>query len=81
LGNPEFIWARMSEHQTPEGQSHVVFKDGVDSNDVQQGSLGDCYFLSAMAVLGSKLTREKFIFLNTDDEFMTCGAFCIKFYE
>lgn len=34
-----------------------------------------------MAVLGSKHTRDKFIFLNTDDEFMTCGAFCIKFYE
>ena len=81
MGNPDMVWKRMGEHQTPKKEAMVVFEDGVDAGDVIQGMLGDCYFLSAMAVLGSKLTRDKFIFLNTDDEFMTCGAFCIKFYE
>jgi len=42
--------------------------------------MGDCYFLSAIAVLGSAQTRDKFVLLNTDDEFAQCGAFCVRFY-
>lgn len=34
-----------------------------------------------MAVLGKEEIRDKFIFLGTDDEFVECGAFAIKFYE
>jgi len=43
--------------------------------------MGDCYFLSAIAVLGSAMTRDKFVTLESEDEFKTCGAFCIKFYD
>lgn len=71
-------WERMSEHN---GGSHVLFEDGIDTNDVEQGQMGDCYFLSAIAVLGSAQTRDKFVLLSSDDEFAQCGAFCIRFYD
>lgn len=64
-----------------EGNSYKVFTDGVDANDIKQGACGDCYFLSALACMGNKFTRDKFIFLNSEDEWQKCGAFCIKFYD
>mgnify|MGYP002630338793 CR=1 FL=1 len=75
-----FQWPRMSENDY-HGGPYEVFKDGVSVADVQQGQLGDCYYLSALAVLQSKLTRERFVFLNSEDEWKACGAFCISFYD
>jgi hypothetical protein len=34
-----------------------------------------------MAVLGTKYTREKFVFINSEEEWKTCGAFCVKFFN
>jgi hypothetical protein len=48
--------------------NYSVFKDGVSLQDVEQGELGDCYYLSALAVLNSHLTRDRFVFLNSEEE-------------
>jgi hypothetical protein len=37
------------------GQTPLLFSDGVSCEDLDQGALGDCYFLSSMAVLGNKI--------------------------
>jgi len=58
-----------------------VFADGVDVHDVQQRGLGTCYFLSALTVLSNEDVRDKFIFEEETEEWKTCGAFCIKFYD
>ena len=34
-----------------------------------------------MVCLGNKGTRDKFIFMETDDEWIQSGAFCVKFYD
>jgi len=34
-----------------------------------------------MVVLGNKLTRDKFVFIEADDEWERCGAYCVKFYD
>ena len=78
----KFEWIRCNEiGSLNDGEGRLqVFHNLIEPRDMKEGLLGDCYFLSALAVLGTKVTREKFIFLNTDEEFMQCGAFCIKFY-
>lgn len=71
-------WPRLSEKEdTP----YLIFKDGIDVNDISQGKLGDRYFLGALAILGNGDTRNKFVFIETDDEWTICGAFCVKFYD
>jgi hypothetical protein len=79
-GSGNVVWNRASEMKDPDGKSYSLFTDGVDVNDVIQGTIGDCYFLSAMAVLSNDDVRDKFIY-EVDDEWETCGAFCIKFYD
>lgn len=81
-------WHRYSEkekyHKEVLGDNETgpftIFKDGVANTDVHQQELGDCYYISALAVLNYEDVRDKFIF-ESEAEFMQCGAFCIKFYN
>jgi hypothetical protein len=34
-----------------------------------------------MAVLGSKHTRDRFVFISNEKEWLECGAFCVKFFN
>lgn len=34
-----------------------------------------------MSVLGTNQTREKFVFINSEEEWKACGAFCVKFFN
>lgn len=47
--------------------------------DVVQGGLGDCYFLSAISVLGEKYVKK--IIITTDEEWRKTGAICVQFYK
>lgn len=77
FGAGSLKWNRLSAPDT----RFKIFADGIEATDIKQGMCGDCYFLSAIAVMGDKFTREKFIFLNTEDEWIKTGAFCVQFYN
>lgn len=53
-------WIRASEKP-----GMVIFKDKINHLDVVQGALGDCYFLSAISVLGEKYVRN--IIISTEE--------------
>jgi len=71
-------WKRASEME-----GAVLFRDGASHEDVTQGALGDCYFLSALSVLGN--VKIKDIFISERDEDMErwrkTGAFLLRFFK
>ena len=57
----------MSEHKM-KGKKCELFVDGVDIKDIDQGALGDCYFLSAIGVLGPQAIKLMFYVVNDIEE-------------
>ena len=52
-------------------------EDNQTADDVQQGSLGDCYFLSALALA----TRDKFVCSDLiDDSLEAAGIYGVSFW-
>jgi hypothetical protein len=61
-------WKRATDFKGTNEDVPVLFLDGISPNDVAQGSLGDCYYLAALATLAEWPHRIKKVFLseNTD---------------
>jgi hypothetical protein len=70
-------WVRASE--VP---GTVIYRDKVDPRDVVQGALGDCYFLSAMSVLGEDNVKKIIQFVKEGDpEEAKSGAYLVRFHK
>ena len=60
------------------GKAHL-FHGKIEPNDIKQGMLGDCYFLSALAALAEKPNRIRDMFL--DEEVNNEGIYGAKMYK
>jgi hypothetical protein len=75
----QFVWKRASElFPHTKNIRPEIFEDGVEMEDIKQGALGNCYFLSALAALAIKGQRIKDLFVTK--EFNEAGIYVVRFY-
>lgn len=67
---------RGGQHQQQRRQEYCLFRGDPDPGDIEQGALGDCYFLSALAVLAARPEMVRRLFLTVDDSGV--GAYLIR---
>jgi hypothetical protein len=61
------------------GPEATLIEGEVSPEDIKQGALGDCYFLSALTVLGQERVENSFIDCFPDDP--KVGAYCLRFFK
>jgi hypothetical protein len=68
-------WQRASD------LGYDLFVDGISCGDIVQGALGDCYLLSALAVMSSDSILDMFESEKDGDKnnWKKTGHFCIRF--
>jgi hypothetical protein len=73
----ELEWKRASD----EFKDHSLFgSEGVTPADVRQGSIGDCWFLSAISALSEVPGRIERVFQDQDNELSPNGVYAINFW-
>ena len=68
--NPEWkglVWKHAADFVKADKTSAAVpvLFDGIDPDDIKQGRLGDCYFLSSLSVLAAKAPRIERLFCSS----------------
>jgi len=66
-------WKRATDEQNA-----IIFDQNISAIDVMQGALGDCYFLSAISVMGEANVRA--CIMSREDQAKS-GAYLIKLYR
>eukprot|EP00742_Colponemidia_sp_Colp-10_P010509 GILJ01011542.1.p1 GENE.GILJ01011542.1~~GILJ01011542.1.p1 ORF type:complete len:1874 (-),score=202.87 GILJ01011542.1:133-5325(-) len=71
-------WLRAREFCSTTPQ---VFRDGIEPKDINQGKLGDCWFLSALSVLATRPDDLKRVFHPDCMSFNEEGIYAMRFYK
>ena len=67
-------WARASS------MTGTLFGEGISVDDINQGYIGNCWFMAAASAIAEKPDRLESVFLNTDNEMNAEGIYAVNFY-
>ena len=72
-----YTWKRAKDNFS----DHTLFgSKGVTPQDMLQGSIGNCWFISAASALSEHPGRVEKIFLNANNEISKNGIYAVQFY-
>ena len=71
-------WMRATEMGgTPMG---TLFGDGISVDDINQGYIGNCWFMAAASAIAEVPGRLESVFLNTDNALNDQGIYAVNLY-
>ena len=77
VGGSAAVWKRASEVFS----DHTLFgSKGVTPQDMRQGTIGNCWFISAASALSEVPGRVEKLFLNANNEVSKAGIYAVNFY-
>ena len=74
-----YDWVRLSDLRSPDGEPLCLFRDGLEPDDINQGSLGDCWMMAAVSALARNPAAIRRLFVNT--EINDRGKYQIRLYN
>ena len=61
-------------------QTNTLFGNGITPEDIIQGAIGDCWFMSAASALAEEPGRLEKVFLNEENGLNPAGIYAVNFY-
>ena len=78
----QIVWKRACDIPTLNKDGKLaIFYEGIEPNDVLQGDLGSCWFLTAISSLAEWPKRIRALFANGHDEPNEVGIYGVKIYK
>lgn len=72
-------WKRAKD--TFDGENnHLWGANGISPNDIRQGSIGNCWFLSSVSAYAELPGRVEKLFLNQESELNEAGIYGVNMY-
>ena len=72
-------WKRISEVYG-DGKYSLFGKEGVTPKDILQGSIGNCWFMSAISAIAEEPGRVELMFLNTSNAVEPKGVYGVNMF-
>lgn len=57
-----------------------LFGDGISVDDINQGYIGNCWFMAAASAVAETPGRLESVFLNTETDLNSQGIYAVNFY-
>lgn len=81
MGESNASWAGTTWTRAVDmGSNGTLFGDGISVDDINQGYIGNCWFMAAASALAEVPGRLESVFLNTDNALNAQGVYAVNLY-